>query len=818
MKKFLTFVLVLAMVLSVSSFAMADGEVAQIGETKYATLQEAIDNAVDGDTITLLANCTDNVTVVQKANVKFTIDGAGKTMTGMITVDGKSATILTAGVTIKNFNFDGTSIGADACIRMGDGTNATRYVCNLTVENCTFTGGGKVAIKSYTGGDYNLKVIGCTVDNTMHSLLQVDNVIGVVVDNCTVNSKNGINLNSSSDVEIKNSNIAVKGYAVRIGAGSGGASGDVELTNNTLATDNSEGDAAIVLRGAAVTQVDLDMTNNRVSGNTHISGNTDETTISADANYWDGKDAPVASGTAVPVKSYYSDAGLTNLVAPGAVAKIGTDTFKTLEDAVAAAQNGDTITLIDNIELSAIVNIPAGKTITLDLAGKTIAGTDTTDKNFGLINLVSSGANLTVKDSVGGGKITLKATINSGWNRYSAVIANNQGTLTIEGGTIQHLGGTDMAYGIDNLTNGGTTPATLNVKGGTISSTYRAIRQFANGDSALNTLNITGGTINGTVWLQSPNAKENMAELSITGGTINANEGANAVYVYSMNGASSKLDVDISGDAMINGPIKSADSENTNPVKNFISGGSFSEKPAAELVAANKVALFDDNVDRFVIGDKKSGASIHIAPKSLDFGSEKYGYDAVAAQSFVITNNGSISLTVPDLYHASYELIFIAADEELDVGESETFSVFPKANLKVGTYNADVAIKATYTENGATDKTEISETVSLKFEVTAKPRDSIKVKYEGGNSFSTSKSAVPTSVEIDGVPVPFTGNGKLFTVGCIDPDAEWVTVRWNSTSVTVNFKPDVTVSCPVMSIPKTGDMPLWMAVAEFFGF
>ncbi len=94
----------------------------------------------------------------------------------------------------------------------------------------------------------------------------------------------------------------------------------------------------------------------------------------------------------------------------------------------------------------------------------------------------------------------------------------------------------------------------------------------------------------------------------------------------------------------------------------------------------------------------------------------------------------------------------------------------------------------------------------------------IKVTYNGGNSFSTSKSAVPTSVEIDGVEVPFTGNGKNFTVGCIDPSAKWVTVRWNSTSVTVNFKPDASVVCAVVAIPKTGDMPVWAAVAAFFGF
>ena len=93
----------------------------------------------------------------------------------------------------------------------------------------------------------------------------------------------------------------------------------------------------------------------------------------------------------------------------------------------------------------------------------------------------------------------------------------------------------------------------------------------------------------------------------------------------------------------------------------------------------------------------------------------------------------------------------------------------------------------------------------------------ISVKYNGGNSFSTSKSDVPTGVEIDGVAVPFSGTGSNFTVGCVDPGAKWVTVRWNSTSVTTNFTPDALVECSV-SIPKTGDMPVWAAVLALFGF
>ena len=93
----------------------------------------------------------------------------------------------------------------------------------------------------------------------------------------------------------------------------------------------------------------------------------------------------------------------------------------------------------------------------------------------------------------------------------------------------------------------------------------------------------------------------------------------------------------------------------------------------------------------------------------------------------------------------------------------------------------------------------------------------ISVTYNGGNSFSTSNSAVPTSVEIDGVPVSFTGDGRSFTVGCIDPNAKWVTVKWNSTSVTTNFKPDATVSCINMAIPKTGDASVLMPVLMLMG-
>ncbi len=176
-----------------------------------------------------------------------------------------------------------------------------------------------------------------------------------------------------------------------------------------------------------------------------------------------------------------------------AVAQIGETKYETLAEAVAAAQNGDTITLLTDVVLSDALTISSGLTVTIDLNGYTITGTDTTEKNFGLIQ---NNGTLTINDSVGTGAIKLSATVNSGWNRYSAVISNNPGgTLVVNGGTLEHLGGTDMAYGIDSLTNGTIGDVSVTINGGKITSPYRAIRQFLNSDSKQNVLTINGGII-----------------------------------------------------------------------------------------------------------------------------------------------------------------------------------------------------------------------------------------------------------------------------------------------------------------------------------
>ena len=210
--------------------------------------------------------------------------------------------------------------------------------------------------------------------------------------------------------------------------------------------------------------------------------------------------------------------------------------------------------MIDDVKISS--SISNKKTVTLDLNGYTITGTDTTEKNFGLI---ANRGKLTIKDSVGTGAITVTATVNSGWNRYSAVISNEVGgELTVESGLIEHLGGTDMAYGIDALTNGkgGTVSTTIN--GGTVKSTYRAIRQFLNSTTDMNTLVINGGIVEGdnkAVFVHSPSAKANVGaitvedEAALTGG----------VYLYATAGATEfVVDVQISVEAVGAGNVTTA--------------------------------------------------------------------------------------------------------------------------------------------------------------------------------------------------------------------------------------------------------------------
>ena len=403
-----------------SLYKDADGNLI-VGTVDALTLAAAY--ATESETYVIITKDLEgDATLVQKPGVKLVINGQDKNYKGVITVDGKSATYTTAGLTIKNLTFNAEAISADACIRLGDGTNATRYTCNVTVDNCTFDVPGAVGVKSYTGGDKNLVITGCTATANAHSLLQAKGIDGISVEGCTINSKNGLNFNNSIDVIVNQCNANVKGYAARFGEGSADERAETyKITNSTLKSACEDGDAVIILRGSAANAT-LNIENTTLEGTALIANNAQNAKV-----YMDGK-VYIANGL-------YA-AGNTYTVYSG-------DGFKyAATNILSDASKNVTIELANDIDLAGI-QWPAVKTaaaFVLDGKGYSIKNLTTSaveDHGFYSTAMFTSTRkattikNLVVEDATITGK--------GGDNSHGAVlVACNYAALNIEGVTVKN--------------------------------------------------------------------------------------------------------------------------------------------------------------------------------------------------------------------------------------------------------------------------------------------------------------------------------------------------------------------------------------------
>ena len=125
--------------------------VAKIGNEEYATLKEAINNAGEGATITLLGNVTEDITV----NKNITIDGKktykiiGNTKLENGTLknttlkpkdDDKTGSVLQIGSTAENtINMYGVTVEYSVVNRSGGSNVIAGNNSNITIENCLFT-------------------------------------------------------------------------------------------------------------------------------------------------------------------------------------------------------------------------------------------------------------------------------------------------------------------------------------------------------------------------------------------------------------------------------------------------------------------------------------------------------------------------------------------------------------------------------------------------------------------------------------------------------------------------------------------------------
>lgn len=137
----------------------------------------------------------------------------------------------------------------------------------------------------------------------------------------------------------------------------------------------------------------------------------------------------------------------TELVAEGGVAEINGIQFKDLQSAFTAAKDGDTIKVLDDIDLALTVSLEHDFNVTLDMNGKTLTNTKDiwSDANWSLVSVKSGNLTITgngtfkakendcyALDLQDGSKCTIENGIFVS-NVHAVYVL--EGTLTVNGGT-----------------------------------------------------------------------------------------------------------------------------------------------------------------------------------------------------------------------------------------------------------------------------------------------------------------------------------------------------------------------------------------------
>lgn len=254
---------------------------------------------------------------------------------------------------------------------------------------------------------------------------------------------------------------------------------------------------------------------------------------------------------------------------------------RTESQLLAAIADGNSVILGADIDLSQAIAIQGNDNIAIDLAGHALTQTI---ECVGSYEMISNNGNLTINDSVGGGKISFTDTgagdPNFDWGSYTI---RNQGNLTVNGGTIEYLGtqafATHCSLAIFQYS-GSTT-----INGGTISNpAYRSLRLWK-GDVTIN-----GGEFDGQVWVH---CVDNSSDLTINGGSFGPNGRDGSSVFVNNDGYESKL-------AITGGNFSTkVGCDDAAALAGAISGGNFSDSAKnntnAALVAAGYA--FADNGD-----------------------------------------------------------------------------------------------------------------------------------------------------------------------------------------------------------------------------
>ena len=452
-QRILAILLSLTMMFTLVPTAMAEGEmaeapavtkVAKVGNDEYETLQAAINAATAGQTVKLVADVTEDITISASKNV--TLDLGNSKLTNK---SGDTITVaLGATLTITGNSEDETKVGTVDNVTNGkadivnNGTvilNGGTYLrSEETGENSETSGGnsyynilnhGEMTINNDTWvmqeGKFSSLIVNGYYDYAGGSDSRQNYVAGInqAAPKLTIN--NGVFLGGVNT--IKNDD---GGELIINGGGFGNYEGCVVMNNNTATIKGgrfiTEGNYVLYSRyiNDTVNTGKLTVTDGQFEGNLAQINNA-PIAISG-GTFTTDPTAYLAEGYMSPKVGDSYKVGLET----DAVAQIGDNKYTTLQDAFKAATDGATVKLLTDVRTdgtdSRDARLTIGKPITLDLNEHTIYSPDDMGNNGENFVALYVAADTTLKATTGG--------IDTGKNGGYAINVYKDAKLTIDGG------------------------------------------------------------------------------------------------------------------------------------------------------------------------------------------------------------------------------------------------------------------------------------------------------------------------------------------------------------------------------------------------
>ena len=746
------------------TYGVKEGKyVAKVGSTGYETLDEAIaaaNKSSNSKTIKLLENLTvDHQIVINNVKDKaITLDLGGKTLTSTLDFNGYSLRTETK-VTIKNgtykgtgtargigayadFVLDGVTVDVAGLVGVACSTGGKTYaiknsvvkagyaVCNfadnatITISDSTLTGTGNVLY--HNGSNYGLKLTvtnstiigtsddccGVYISGSTSAQANSENQNGAggyqqaTFTKCTISGTNGIevkytDLTLDGCTVISTSNVAPSYTQNNNGPAASGFA--VVSTDNATQGNTPKPEGTIIVKGEGKYTGPVGL-GSLESVKTSYAGFNDETIKVSDGTFSSAVPEEYCAEGFIPTKN--AD-GTYGVKAGKYVAKIGDVKYETLEEAFAAAKNGDTITLLQDCK-SDRINLE-DKSVTVVLNGKTLTSTAA----YGVMFCAKNGNKITIDGTVEGSKLVGTLMITSGTDGHIEVnggtyessqycpiyvngaVSSENSTVTVKNAIIKATNiSSDQDMGCGVYLAGYSTSVFENC---TITAPITGIEIRA-GKLTLNNCNVTGGngevtedangngtTVTNAALAISQHTTKKPIEVTIDGGTFN---GTAAVYQTDVQGTGS-ADVKIAvKSGTFNGTI-SGETDGTIA----ISGGKFKVKVDDKYFDGD-YACSTDMTDGYytVAGHPIISAGLTISV-DMSFrvkvrsgyknGSLRYYYDTIGENNTIVRVEGEGILGATDAEGNSIFRIYNVNPQRADL--VYTFQYYDAEGNAVGT-------------------------------------------------------------------------------------------------------------------------------------